>query len=112
MIDEMFFIERGALEHMSTYICAEQEAPEHMSLETFVLIMKLWNTWKDNLEVLGISPEAFHVDVEHKLWNIGSLSIVSLGVSYKYILVLVLSEELWNCTKFVTPFSSIEYGLW
>ena len=70
----------------------------------FVLSMKLWNTWKDNLEVLGISPEAFHVVVEHKIWNIGSLAIVSLGVSYKYILELVLSEELWNSTKFVTPY--------
>ena len=103
MIDEMFFIERGALEHMSTYICDEQEAPEHMSLETFVLIMKLWNTWKYNLEVLDISSRAFHVDVERKLLNIRSLAIVSLGVSYKYILALVLSKELWNLTKFVTP---------
>ena len=30
---------------------------------------------------------AFHVDVEHKLWSIRSLVIVSLGVSYKYNLV-------------------------
>ena len=66
--------------------------------------MKLWSTWKDKLEELGIIPEAFHVDVEHNIWNIGSLAIVSLGVSYKYILELVLSEELWNCTKFVTPY--------
>ena len=44
--------------------------------------------------MLGISPGAFHVDVEHKLWSIGSLAIVSLGVSYKYILALVLSKEL------------------
>ena len=75
-----------------------------MSYETFVLSMKLWITWKDKLEVLGISPGAFHVDVDHKLWNIGSLAIVSLGVLYKYILALVLSEELWNSTKFVTPY--------
>ena len=34
------------------------------------------------------------IDVEHKLSNIGSFTIVSLGVSYKYILELVLSEEL------------------
>ena len=50
-------------------IRVEQEALEHMKIK---------------LEVLGI---------------IGSLAIVSLGVSYKYILALVLSKELWNCTK-------------
>ena len=55
--------------------------------------------------------DPFHVDVEHKLWSIESFPIVSVGVSYKYILALVLSEELWNCTKFVTPDLSIEYGL-
>ena len=55
------------MEHMSTYICVEQESLEHESFETFVLSMKLWNTWKDKLEVLGISPRAFHVDVAHKL---------------------------------------------
>ena len=118
MIDEMFCIEWGALEnmgklmlwveqqsleHTSTYMCVEREAMEHMSFETFVLSMKLWNTWKDKLEVLGISPGAFYVDVEHKLWNIKFLAIVSLGVSYEYSLALVLSKELWNCTKFVTP---------
>ena len=66
-----------------------------MSYETFVLSMNLWSIWKrQELEVLGISPGAFQVDVEHKLSNIGSLAIVSLGVSYKYILALVLSEEL------------------
>ena len=75
-----------------------------MSMKTFVLIMKLWSTWKDKLEVLNISPGAFQVDVENGLSNIGSLAIVSLGVSYKYILALVLSEELWNCTKFVTAY--------
>ena len=93
MVDEMFCVERGALEHMgklmfsvekealehmSTYICVEREALEHISLETFVLSMKVW--------------------------NIESLAIVSLGVSYKYILALVLNEELWNCTKVVTPY--------
>ena len=63
--------------------------------------------------MLGISLGDFHVDVEHKLWNMGSLAIISLGVSYKYILALSLSEELWNYTKFVTPyFFSVEYGLW
>ena len=45
----------------------------------------------------------FYVDVEHKLWNIESLAIVSLGVSYKYILALMLIKELSNSTKFVTP---------
>ena len=64
---------------MSTYLCVEQEALEHM---------------KRKLEVLGINLGSFHVDVEHKLWSIGSLAIVSLVVSYKYILALVLSEEL------------------
>ena len=99
----MFCFKQEALEHMSTYIFVEQEALEHMSFETFVLSMKLSNTWKDKLEVLVISRGAFHVDVEHKLSNIGSLAIVSLGVSYKYILALMLSEELSNCSKFVTP---------
>ena len=54
--------------------------------------------------MLGIIPGAFHVDVEHKLWSIVSLVIVSLGVSYKYILALVLSKDLSNNTKFVTPY--------
>ena len=61
-----------------------------MSID-IVLSVMLWNTWKGKLEVLGIIPRAFHVDVEHKLCSIGSLDIVSLGVSYKYILALVLS---------------------
>ena len=66
--------------------------------------MKLWKplcwAWsseaheKIKLKVLGISRGAFQVDIEHKLWNIVSLDIVSLGVSYKYILALVLSEDL------------------
>ena len=51
------------------------------------------------MEALGISPGAFHADVKHKLWSIGSLAIVSLGVSYKYILALVLSKELWTQTE-------------
>ena len=79
----MFCVEKEALEHMSTYICVEREAPKHMSFKTFVLSMKLQITWKDKLEVLGISLRAFHVDVELKLCNIESLAIVSLGVSYK-----------------------------
>ena len=64
------------------------------NMKTFVLSRMLWSTWKDKLEVLDIIHGAFQVDVEHKLWNIRSLAIVSLGVSYKYILALVLSEEL------------------
>ena len=59
MIDEMFCVERGdlehmdklmfcveqeALDHMSIYICPDREALEHMNLETFVSSMKLWNT--------------------------------------------------------------------
>ena len=99
----MFYVEQESLEHMSTYNCVEWEALENMDFETFLLSIKLWNIWKDKLEVLGISPSAFHADVGHKLSNIGSLAIVSLGVSYKYILSLVLSKDLWNCTKFVTP---------
>ena len=51
------------------------------------------------MEVLGISFGAFQIDVKHNLWNIESLAIVSLGVLYKYILVLVLSEKLWNHTS-------------
>ena len=65
---------------MITYICVEQETVEQMK--------------REYLEALGISPGAFQVDVENKLWSIRSLAIVSLGVSYKYILALVLSEEL------------------
>ena len=109
MVDDMFCVEKVALEHMgnlvlwveqedlenmSSYICVERETMENMSFETFVLNRKLWNTWKGKLEVLGIIPTAFHVGVKHKLWNIRSLAIVSLVVSYKYILALVLSEEL------------------
>ena len=82
------------INNISTYICVEWEDLEHMSFETLMLSMKLLNTWKDNLEMLDISLGDFHVDVEHKLWNIRSLAIVSLGVSYKYNLALVLSEEL------------------
>ena len=59
MIDEMFCVERGALEHMGklmfcveqealehmcTYICVEREALEHRIFETFGLSMKLLNT--------------------------------------------------------------------
>ena len=59
MVDEMFCVDRGALEHigklmfcveqeamehMSTYILDRREALEHMSFETFVLSVKLWNT--------------------------------------------------------------------
>ena len=75
----MICVEREALEHMSTYLCVEREALEHMKIQ---------------LDLLGIILGAFHVDVDHKLWSIISLAIVSLGVPYKYILALVLSEEL------------------
>ena len=34
----------------------------------------------------------------------GYLAIVSLGVSYKYILEFSVERELWNCTMFVTPY--------
>ena len=59
----MFCVEREALEHMSIYICVEREYLDHMSFETFVLSMNLWITSKDKLEVLGISPGPFHIDV-------------------------------------------------
>ena len=54
--------------------------------------------------VLSISSRAFHVDVGHKLSSIGSLAIVSLGVSYKYILAFSVERELWHFTMFVTPY--------
>ena len=60
---------------------------------------------------VGNKPWILQVDVEPKIWNIGSLAIVSLGVSYKYILSLALSEEIWNCTKLSLPVLRIEYGL-
>ena len=75
----MMCVEQEDLEHLSTYLCVEKEDMEHM---------------KRKLEVLGISPGAFHVVVANNIWSFGSLAIVSLGVSYKYILVLVLSEEI------------------
>ena len=40
----MFCVEEESLQHVSTYISIEQEALEHMSFETFALIMKLWYT--------------------------------------------------------------------
>ena len=66
MIDEMFCVDQEALEHMSSYICVEYKALKQMKIL---------------LKMLGISSGAFHVDVEHKLWSIGSLAIISLGVS-------------------------------
>ena len=95
---------------MSVYVCVEIEALEHMSYENLCVEHEALKHMKNKLKMLGIIPGAFQVDVEHKLWKIVYLAIVSLGVSYKYILALVLSEELWNCTKFVTPFLSV--GLW
>ena len=53
--------------------------------------------------MLGISSGEFHVGVEHKIWSIGSLDIVSLGVLYKYILEFSGEKKLLNCTMFVTP---------
>ena len=32
MIDEMFFVEREDLEHLSTYICVEHKVLEHMKI--------------------------------------------------------------------------------
>ena len=93
MIDEMFCFKQWSLEHMSNWCCVEREALEHMSIYICVACKALEHM-KIYLEVLGISPIAFHVDVEHKLWNIRFLAIVSLGVSYKYIKALVFSEEL------------------
>ena len=47
MVDEIFCVERGALENTGKLMfCVEKEALEHMSLATFVLSMKLWNTMK------------------------------------------------------------------
>ena len=83
------------------YACVGRGPWSTWLMRCFLLSEELWNTWKYNLEVLGISPRAYHV-VQNKIWNIGSLAIVFLGVSYKYILALELSEELWNCTMFVT----------
>ena len=69
---------------MSNYICVENKSLEHMKIY---------------LEMLGISSGALHVDFEHKLWSIGSLAIVSLGVLYKYIIALVLIELILNYTE-------------
>ena len=42
MIDEMFCVEKGALENMGKLMfCVEREALKHMSFETFVLSVKL-----------------------------------------------------------------------
>ena len=60
-------------------ICVEHKALEHMKIQ---------------LEMLSIISEAFYVDVEHKLWSIGSLAIVSLGVSYKYVLAFSVERKL------------------
>ena len=54
--------------------------------------------------MFGIRSGAFHVGVEHKLWSIRSLAILSLGVPYKYILAFSIERELCNCTMFVTPY--------
>ena len=62
------------------------------------------------LEVLGIIPREFQIDVEHNLWSIESVSNVSLGVLYKYILELVLRERFWNCTKCNSQFLPLSLG--
>ena len=90
----MFCVEQEDLEHMSVYVVLSEKLWNTWDMKTFVTSRKLWSTWKDKLEVLGISPGAFQVDVEHKIWNIGSLAIVYLCVLYKYILAIVLSEEI------------------
>ena len=114
IINEMFYVEQGALKHMGIWgFCWERSSGERECLYlcwvrssvTHELRKPMCWAWsseshpKIKLEVLGIRPGVFQVDFEHKLWNIRSLAIVSLGVSYKYILSLVLSEDLWNCTK-------------
>ena len=118
IIDEMFFVEQGAVENMAIwclcwvrisgaheclYLCWTGISGKHELWKPLCWAWSFEAHKKIKLEVLGISPGAFQVDVEHNIWNIRSLAIVSLGVSYKYILALVLSKELWNCTKFVTP---------
>ena len=85
----MIFVEQEALEHMSTYLCVEQEALEHMR--------KKWMCWDKALELSMLM-------LENKLGSIASLAIVSLGVSYKYILAFSVERKLWNCTMFVTPY--------
>ena len=43
MIDEMFFLEQEALEHMSTYIFVEHKALEHMKNIIGNVGHKLWS---------------------------------------------------------------------
>ena len=72
--------------------------------------MKLGSIWKDKLEVLGISPGAFQVDVDLKLWNIRSLAIVSLGVLYKYFLALVLNKSSGIALSVTPIFLALSLG--
>ena len=75
-------VEWEALEHTNVYIFVEWETLKHMSYENLCVEHESSEAHeKIKLEVLGISPRAFQVDVEHKLWNIRSLAIISLGVS-------------------------------
>ena len=79
---------------MNFYMCVERESLEHMKL--WKPLCWAWSSKaheKIKLKVLGIIPGAFQVGAELKLRKIGSLVIVSLGVSYKYILALRLSKE-------------------
>ena len=96
-------------------------------MRCFVLSKELWNTWvidelcwarssraHEYLPLCWARSSGTHENIigsvvhkpwslpcyfQHKLWSIESLAIESLGVSYKYILTLVLGEELWNCTR-------------
>ena len=93
-MNEMFYADREALEHTSIYIFVERESLEKWVMKHFCWAWSSEAHEKIKLEVLGINPRAFEFDVDHKLWNIGSLAIVSLSLSYKYILEIVLSEEI------------------
>ena len=103
MIDEMFCVEQGALEHLIDCWIMLRKKLRSTWVLTFLLSEKLQNIWKYNLELLGISSGVFHVGVEHKLRSIESLAIVFPGVSYKYILAFSVEREIWNCTMSVTP---------
>ena len=83
---------------------------KHINYEIFVLDISFGAHEIYELEVLGISLGAFQMDVEHKLLNIGSLAIVSLGVLYKYILALVLSKSS-RISLSVTPSLSVDLGI-
>ena len=48
MIDDMFCVEREALEHLSDWLFVLSDMLWSTWVVTFVLSEKLWNTWKDN----------------------------------------------------------------